>query len=304
MNRILFFVSIFIAFSLTVHGEPKAGGVNTGEGSGWEEVEDSGEPYTITNAHGTFSYPLNARCTSDDGWVQAGPECLRVFIVNEFSGDESCTNGDTLIVYLHGDGSNGRSSDYMKRFARRVHDEADCNIGATILRPGYFGTNGEYSSGDDNGRRDNHTEYVVDVIAAGITKLKQRYNSKKIILVGHSGGAVISAIILDRYPNLARGALLRGCPCDLEAWRDSRSSSWLNSMSPIENAMNIPLDSIIVVQTGDDDTNTTSEFVEEYIKILADKGVDASQQIVQDEDHNTIGIAGFTNAIAELLEKI
>ena len=45
------------------------------------------------------------------------------------------------------------------------------------------------------------------------------FNSKEIIIVGHSGGAAITGILFGRFKNIVNEAILISCPCIVPLWR-------------------------------------------------------------------------------------
>jgi pimeloyl-ACP methyl ester carboxylesterase len=68
---------------------------------------------------------------------------------------------------------------------------------------------------------DNWNARNTDSIAAAIGELKRRYQARKVVVAGHSGGAAITANLLGRTPELIDAALLVSCPCDVKEWRQS-----------------------------------------------------------------------------------
>ncbi len=158
--------------------------------------------------------------------VAAGSGCL----VIETSGTAS--TDPTLIIFIHGDGSRGGPSDYMFKYARA--SGADNVISVGLIRPGYFDSDSHYSSGNSYRDNDIYRVDVIDSVSAAVTNLKQHYKAKRVVLVGHSGGAAISGIILGRSPGLVDSVVLAACPCDVPRWRDMRRgyNTWTRSLSP------------------------------------------------------------------------
>ena len=58
--------------------------------------------------------------------------------------------------------------------------------------------------------------------------LKNNYNPEKVILVGYSGGATTTGIIIGKHPELIDSAILILCPCSVHQW----NKSWKKSSSP------------------------------------------------------------------------
>ena len=94
------------------------------------------------------------------------------------------------------------------------------HVSIGLLRPGYIDHKNRKSDGIKGlAVGDNYDDERVSIIAGAIKNLKTRYQAKKLILVGHSGGAAISGKILALFPQLADVAILVSCPCDVNAWR-------------------------------------------------------------------------------------
>src|SRR4249920_1180328 len=62
---------------------------------------------------------------------------------------------------------------------------------------------------------DNYTPEVVNAVAAVLSELKDRYHPRRVILVGHSGGAAIVGDLMSLQGAAVDGALMVSCPCDL-----------------------------------------------------------------------------------------
>jgi predicted esterase len=133
---------------------------------------------------------------------------------------KAATAGDhpELIVVLHGDAPGGPPR-YQYRFAEALAKRAGNAVVAAILRPGY--SDGEDKSDGERGLTtgDNYTPEVLDAVTSAIEALKRRYGAEHLLLVGHSGGAAISADLLGRQAAGAKAAVLVSCPCDLPEWR-------------------------------------------------------------------------------------
>jgi predicted esterase len=121
---------------------------------------------------------------------------------------------------LHGDSPFG-NPDYQDKFAAKVAAKYKDVVVAAILRPGYTDPQGNVSEGvRGQTTGDNYNAQNTDAIAAAIGDLKQRFRSRRVIVVGHSGGAAITANVLSRRPSLVDAALLVSCPCDVDRWRE------------------------------------------------------------------------------------
>ena len=57
----------------------------------------------------------------------------------------------------------------------------------------------------------------------------RRINPEKVILVGHSGGAATTGIIIGKHTGLIDSAILISCPFNVHQW----NKSWTKSLSPL-----------------------------------------------------------------------
>ncbi len=224
-----------------------------------------------------------APCDSPDNLtrVTGDRECLvaKTFAANSLS-------APVLYVVLHGDTSGGGPSDYHYAVAQRLGN-AENAVAVALIRPGYFDSAGAKSSGNNFNRTDSYTAENVDDIAGAIKNLKAFYKPSRVVLVAHSGGSAISAVILGRTPHLANAAVLVSCPCDIEAWRSMTGRRpWPNSESPIRYVDRIPTDARVAVLVGSNDTDTPSKLSEEYLAALKGRGIAATLDVLQGATHN------------------
>jgi pimeloyl-ACP methyl ester carboxylesterase len=169
-----------------------------------------------------------------------------------------------LIVVLHGDAPLNRPG-YQYRFADSAARALPGATVAAILRPGYTDPAGDTSQGQRGMTTgDNYTPRVVDAVAEAIVQLAAREQSTRVTLVGHSGGAAIAAVIMERRKDLASRALLVSCPCDVEKWRAGMAWKHFNplwrlpvgSLSPIAHTASLPRNGVLRVVVGANDSVT------------------------------------------------
>ena len=148
-------------------------------------------------------------------WVQGGPYRLKTSVYRS----SGLSPHPVLVIVLHGDAPFNKP-DYQDTFAAKVAAANSDVIVAAILRPGYTDPQGNISEGErGQATGDNYNAQNVDALAAAISELRQRFQARRLVVVGHSGGAAITANILGRHPALIDGALLVSCPCDVKRWR-------------------------------------------------------------------------------------
>lgn len=173
---------------------------------------------------------------------------------------------DKLVVFVHGDVSRGGPADYMYRYADQVGGFPGV-AAAAVLRPGYSDDEGRKSTGSHNRRRDHYTARNNALLADTLRDLKAKSGAKTLIVIGHSGGAAQTGVVLGQQPGLIDKAILVSCPCDVPTWRRKRNrKAWRNSQSPHQFAARVPAGTEIVLITGGADKNTPPYLANDYAK--------------------------------------
>jgi predicted esterase len=252
----------------------------------------------------TDTETIKTYCSPADNlnWVIGKDECLKIITLNK---GES-VSPDTLVVYLHGDGARGgRPSDYLKRGASRINKNNVAHI--ILMRPGYYDSTRHSSTGISHRksrRGTNYNSHNVEEIALAIKKLKDYHKSNKVIIVGHSGGAAIAALILGRHPEIANGAILAACPCNVDKWVQMvGKNSGKGALSPHNYVENIGPKVTIIALTGTEDKNTFPVLAVEYIEKLKKNNVNATFIGVEGETHNGVTRSRqFYDAINQILQ--
>ena len=199
-----------------------------------------------------------------------------------------------LVVVLHGDLFDPTPS-YQYAFAQALtqgfdapampagvrarlgkHERVADVVAAGFLRPGYTDNAGDRSAGErGDARGDNFTADVTDAVAMGVRTLKERFKARRVILVGHSGGATIAAIVLGRYPDVADAALLVGCGCGAT-----------RSLQPLDFAPGIRQGITVRLLVGDEDAVTPPDLSHRYAGVLRKRAVDAQVTVLPGLGHN------------------
>ncbi|OON69844.1 hypothetical protein B0919_06660 [Hymenobacter sp. CRA2] len=124
-----------------------------------------------------------------------------------------------MVVVVHGDAPFNKPG-YQYAFAKQVAAKHADVVAVGLLRPGYTDPQGHRSAGiRGEAVGDNYTPEVIRAVAGGMAQLKRRYKARRVVAVGHSGGAAIVADVLAQYPAAVDAALLASCPCDVPRWR-------------------------------------------------------------------------------------
>ncbi|UII75338.1 alpha/beta hydrolase [Flagellimonas sp. HMM57] len=203
------------------------------------------------------------------------PKSTELFHITHISSGE--LNNPKLVLVLHGDAPFNNPS-YQYIIAKKIADENKNIVAVGILRPGYKDNEGNSSQGErGEAAGDNYTREVLESINNLTTKLKDKYNPSKIVLVGHSGGAAISANLISEYPITYSNALLISCPCNLHKWRkhmkrlQPETQIWdkeVKSLSPIEGVKKIHFSTQITLIHGDNDKSVPINIASEYAREL------------------------------------
>ena len=232
-----------------------------------------------------FGHAFAATCTAEDyeTKVSGASQCL---LMRRFGPAEA----DTLVVWLHGDISAGGPATYHFESAQQAaHVFAGAKVlSVALVRPGYPDGSGDSSSVDafHGGRSDHYTKVNVLEVGAAIERLRSKFQPKSLIVIGHSGGAATTALLLGMKPKLMDAAILVACPCDTVAWRAGRSA-WNRSENPIKWADKVDGATRVVAFTGSKDDNTAPELARRYIETLALRGLPATFTSLPQETHNS-----------------
>ena len=240
--------------------------------------------------------------------ILATPECQNPDGINRVMGGGEClvlyTSGTpnedtTLIVFIHGDGTSGGPTDYFDGFANQIGSNGV--VAVALIRPGYFDRKNRQSSGTSyRSAGDGYRPEIITSVADAVTTLKRKYDAKKLIVVGYSGGAAITGVMIGMYPKLVDYAVLVACPCNVPNWRIHRRgvNTWTNSLSPHDFIDKIDGTNIIAL-TGKNDTNTELQLAIDYVEQAKSKGVNASVALAPGYGHGGIKDSRNLKAIVE-----
>jgi pimeloyl-ACP methyl ester carboxylesterase len=198
---------------------------------------------------------------------------------------------------LHGDAPT-RNPSYQYLFASRLAAAAPGTRVVALLRPGYADPYGAKSEGDRGfASGENYTSNVVVSLAGAIQTLKSQWGAPSVFLVGHSGGATISADITALHPGLVQHAFLISCPCDVPAFRHhmaklQSSPVWLiptHSLSPQQTLDRMqPGKAVITAISGSGDPLALPQYAEAYVAKANAKGISASLVTIPGKGHEIL----------------
>jgi pimeloyl-ACP methyl ester carboxylesterase len=200
-----------------------------------------------------------------------------------------------LVIVVHGDSPDGPPK-YQYRFAKLAAAAIPDTVVAAILRPGY--SDGEDSSDGMRGftTGDNYTPEIVNAVATVLSELKDRYHPRRVIMIGHSGGAAIVGDLLGQQGAAVDGALLVSCPCDVAEWRKHMQSIkggaiWerpVRSLSPLALVDNIPAAAKIWLLVGGNDQVAPSALTLAYAEALRNRNIAVNVTIAPGLGHDIL----------------
>lgn len=232
--------------------------------------------------------------------------CLAVVPVSDTPGPQR-----VVVALLHGDGRGSMESRQVERWTGIGQSlTAPGRVVVFLVRPGYRSPAGD-SSGWANPNDDDYTPKNIDRVAEALRNLRKAYQADKVVLVGHSGGAATSALVLGRHPDAADGAVLLGCPCDVPPWREHRNSqrgggnAWNKSLNPLDAVPGVRAGTPVLVATGAQDDNTLPVFGQRWADAASARGVAAKFESVPGRDHGSIQAWPQINRrVTEVLEAL
>jgi len=197
--------------------------------------------------------------------------------------------GGPLVVFIHGD------SGITRRYTAPLDRVRNAGINLIVLaRPGFKQRDGRRSTGPDSDTYDNYTPAVIDGVAGALRTLRAHHKASRLVLFGHSGGAMISGVLMGRHPGIAEAAILVSWGCDTGKWRAWRELSagkdgiWPNSLSAHDYLNRYPASVRIFAITGAVDDNTKPSFAQECVETLKARGIDARLEIIARSGHGRV----------------
>ena len=224
-------------------------------------------------------------------------ECKKGDFIKHVAIDEGCIALQSLgkidklkkklVVFLHGDRKS--KNDYQIKkdypFSKILKDEKE-NINFFYLaRPGHKFKGRKRSTGKEKNYEqtgDWNAVYkkswdAIRLSGAAIKKLKEYYQPDELIVMGHSGGAQETSILIGRMPGLIDKAILSGCPC-LEGWPDKRNNPW---ESPANQIAHIDPKTKITIITGKSDRETHTDESKKYAIYAKKQGLNVELHVVK-----------------------
>lgn len=217
--------------------------------------------------------------------------------------------GNPLVVFIHGDGGPIRRSTeaYREEYANQFSLLRNAGINVVVvLRPGHRLTDWSQTSGYPTTKNDNYTGDIIEGISEVMARLRNHFAPSKIVLLGHSGGAMISGIIAGRHPGAADAAVLVAWGCNTQEWRQwrieskGRRNQWYDSLSAHDFLSEIPKGMRVIAITGSEDTNTKPSFAQDCTAQMKALGLNVDMRKIDGHGHSsTFGASDVTDAVIE-----
>jgi hypothetical protein len=135
---------------------------------------------------------------------------------------------------------------------------------------------------------DGYQPHVVDTLAETIKKLKAFYGASHVVLIKHSGEAIMSSIILGRYPQLVDGVILASTVYDVHAWAKKHQWNYANSLSPSDYIEKTPKNSFVYVISGEKDIDTYPDMSKKYFEEFKKRRIKTMFLSIKDGTHNSV----------------
>jgi len=213
-----------------------------------------------------------------------------------------------LVLWIHGD-LDPWAEHY--ELARQMAHVTENVVTAALLRPGYSDADGDWSAGFKGyAMGDNYTADVVDDVHAVIGALKDRFHPRAVVVMGHSGGAGITAGLLGRHPDDADAAVLIACSCDptglmarLTAANPRTPKGIPNpSLVPLELASRVSKRVHVRMVTGSKDMVVLLGPSQAYAQALKAQGIDVQLTVAPGAGHgDVLGTAEALQAVGEAI---
>ena len=251
-----------------------------------------------------FSTQVSASCKDKEDSVIANNLCS----VIETYQSSALSESPTLAVVIHGDAPFNQPA-YHYRVAKLLAKKAQNVIAVGLLRPGYtddFNRTSDGIRGETVG--DNYDDDRIKHMAGAIDVLQQKHKARKVVVIGHSGGAAITAKLIALYPELVDHAVVVSCPCNINVWRKHmlKRNEYelfkgdLDISSPVDLVASIAPSARIDLIIGSKDDVTLPTLTEEYFQLLKKHGKNVKLYTIEGR-HNILQKQPAIDVILEAL---
>jgi dienelactone hydrolase len=213
------------------------------------------------------------------GGIERVGNSSRCVVIRKFEPATTSSNAKVLVVFLTGDSRGSGEPPAERGTAFNLSQQLKASAIALQLEDDRSDTDISDGTEGNASAHDDYTPGNVAILARALDRLRALNRGKKILLIGHSVGAAMTALLASRFPASADAYLLAACPCDVPQWRQWRNAStgktgrWVHSLSPQDEVEKIKASTRIALVVGNKDDNTLAKFSEAYVAGLQRQGV-------------------------------
>jgi len=249
-----------------------------------------------------FTEKDRAACKSADNLSRIALDDKRCLVIQTYRYRDTISE-PTLLILLHGSPPVGNPVDYMYFLGQVMSSKK--TVGVAIIRPGNHDSFGNTSYGTIYYNNDDNDIDSVDTVAAAIAKLREFHHAKRVVIVGHSLGAMQTGVLLGKFPGIAEAGVIVAGAGDLKAWSLGRHGSkylWKNSLSPSDFVTQIPKDTKMVLLAGSHDDIFTPRIMQGYVNLLQQHEIYSKLIVTEDNHDSIVESVEVRDAIKSLLE--
>ena len=228
-----------------------------------------------------------------NGFIYAGNECINYTM---FKGDDN----DKLIIIVHGTWDEG--SNVLGRytpFAENLNMTTDISTIAIAL-PGYSKSSLNHlkSIGSKEYNHQAATKEYVEFLEKVIIKLKEKYKSKEVTIVGHSAGAMMSASLAGLNPKLLKNIVLVAGSYEREDYTHSKNLLAIDVLNKMNKESNF------IMIYGTKDKISEPKITKDFYNKMKKQGLNVKLVEVKDGVHIDLDMSDESvDAISSLFEE-
>ncbi|MGH2277910.1 alpha/beta hydrolase [Aliarcobacter sp. ERUVET-7] len=228
-----------------------------------------------------------------DGFIYVQNECIAY---KKFNGE-----GDSLNIIIHGTWDEG--SDTLARYSPFAEDLTMMSDVSTIAvaLPGYSksSSNKLLPLGNKEVKNLAATKEYIEFLENLVLSLKAKYSAKKITLIAHSAGCMMSATLLGVKPDLVDNLVCVGGVYDIH-----KKSNDKKLISAVDVVDKISKKAKIVLIYGTADEISTPQTTIDFYNLAKQKGLDVKLVEVKDGVHIDLDMTTQSkDSIIELIEE-
>ncbi|PIF03969.1 MAG: alpha/beta hydrolase [Arcobacter sp.] len=230
-----------------------------------------------------------------EGYIYAGGECIQYYLSEGEKESE-------INIIVHGTWDEGTNTlGRYAPFADNISMETDITTIAVAL-PGYShsSTNNFPALSNKSVKNLAANKKYIQFLSDLVTKLKTKYQAKKVNYIGHSAGAFMGSTLTGFTPGLINIMVSAGAGYDIH----SKVKNSKNLISLIDYIDNIDKNIKFLLIYGTKDKISKPKVTKDYYNILKTKGYNVKLVEVVDAPHIDLDMTDTAvEAITEILEE-